>query len=193
MDNKVTKIECSNGLVKLCTPENTELYSGHRRVEEELGRIGISGALGLERRKDHPEHREEEEDGNYPGHQRPKVTPRLIAVSDGECTLAAGSTMVRRPFQAAADRGAATARKATSMRTTATISVRIEDDDPGSRTNSHGEVVEHLLVQVIRQVGRGRARSPRRHGKTSPKVCTMYIDPSRTPELHIALDVGKAM
>ena len=26
VDTRVTKIECSNGLAKLCTPENTESY-----------------------------------------------------------------------------------------------------------------------------------------------------------------------
>ena len=34
VDSKVTKMECSNGLVKLCTPENTESYSAQGRVEE---------------------------------------------------------------------------------------------------------------------------------------------------------------
>ena len=78
VENKVTKIECSNGLVKLCTPEKHRVVLRQGWVEKELGRVRVGGALGLERRKDHPEHREEQKDGNYPGYERPKITPSVL-------------------------------------------------------------------------------------------------------------------
>ena len=98
-----------------------------------LGGIRISGALGLERRKDHPEHREKQKDGNYPGYQRPKVTPCWSGVSGGGATLAAGARRWWQSCQAtAAVEALKQPRQQPAGRMMATISVRMSTMIPAA-------------------------------------------------------------